>query len=390
MIAAHQLKTFRRILDEYTHGVPLHKFLPGFYRQNKQMGSKDRKMASALIYSYFRFGKVLPELDTDERLFLGLFLSSDKTLNFLEHFRPDLAETIHLPSEQKIRIVGELYPEFRVRDIFPFEDHLSNGIDPERFIYSFLDQPSLFLRIRKGAYNELTGRLADAGIAWADCNNDQTCISLPNHIKLDELFGEKERRYYEVQDSSSQYTTTFFKPGTGEYWWDCCAASGGKSLALFEQEQRIKILASDIRDSMLTNLDERFNRVGLTNYERRKFDLRQPVTVLRHQTFDGIILDAPCSGSGTWARTPEMLSAFDAGKIVFFQHLQKDIAANVVPFLKPGKPLVYITCSVFKEENEQVKDFLVNDLGMVEERSELVKGYENRADTMYVARLIRP
>ena len=66
------------------------------------------------------------------------------------------------------------------------------------------------------------------------------------------------------------------------------------------------------------------------------------------------------------------------------------IAANVIKYLKPGKPLVYITCSVFKEENEEIINYLQKDHGMYLEESQLIKGYENNADTMYVARLIKP
>ena len=59
MKALNQLKTFQRILGDYPAETPLGKFLPGFYRQNKQMGSTDRKVASRLIYNYFRLGKAL-------------------------------------------------------------------------------------------------------------------------------------------------------------------------------------------------------------------------------------------------------------------------------------------------------------------------------------------
>ena len=105
--------------------------------------------------------------------------------------------------------------------------------------------------------------------------------------------------------------------------------------------------------------------------------------------FDGIILDAPCSGSGTWGRTPEMISQFEDYKIKGFQNLQKSIASNVIKYLKPGKPLIYITCSVFKEENEQVVDHLISEFKMKLESKEVLKGYEQKADTMFVARLIR-
>jgi 16S rRNA (cytosine967-C5)-methyltransferase len=62
----------------------------------------------------------------------------------------------------------------------------------------------------------------------------------------------------------------------------------------------------------------------------------------------------------------------------------------VVKYLKPGKPLIYITCSVFKAENEDAVDFIVKELGLKLESMQVLKGYERRADTMFVARLIKP
>jgi len=84
-----------------------------------------------------------------------------------------------------------------------------------------------------------------------------------------------------------------------------------------------------------------------------------------------------------------MIAQFDEHKIEFFQRLQKTIAANVVKYLKPGKPLIYITCSAFKEENGDVVDYLVKELGMRLEAQQVLKGYERRADTMFVSRLIK-
>jgi 16S rRNA (cytosine967-C5)-methyltransferase len=145
---------------------------------------------------------------------------------------------------------------------------------------------------------------------------------------------------------------------------------------------------SDIRESILANLDERFRSAGLVKYQRKQLDLTQNNDQALHDyEFDGIILDAPCSGSGTWGRTPEMIAQFESPKIDFFQRLQKTIATNVIKHLKPGKPLIYITCSVFKAENEDVVDYLTKDCGLKLESIEVLKGYGHKADSMFVARL---
>jgi 16S rRNA (cytosine967-C5)-methyltransferase len=195
---------------------------------------------------------------------------------------------------------------------------------------------------------------------------------------------------FEIQDLSSQETLSYCRPQRYEHWWDACAASGGKSLLLFSEEPHIKLVVSDIRESVLNNLDERFIGAGLRTYQKKLIDLtKNPDPVLHSYQFDGIILDAPCTGSGTWGRTPEMISQFEEFKIQGFQSLQRSIAANVIKYLKPGKPLIYITCSVFREENEQVVAHLQSDHGLKLESSEVLKGYEHKADTMFVARLLK-
>lgn len=386
MKALNQLKTFQRILGDYPAETPLSKFLPGFYRQNKQMGSTDRKVASRLMYNYFRLGKALYNTPTEDRLIVAEFLCNTQTNSFLQHFKPEWALCVGFDIDEKLKLIKTAYPAFKLTDVFPWSAELSEEIDKEAFLKSFFAQPDLFIRIRKGSEQHVKALLTKSGIVFKDEGNN--CLSLPNGTKLDQIF--PQQNWFEVQDYSSQQTAQFFKPQAGEAWWDACAASGGKSLLLHEQEPDLKLVVSDIRESILTNLDERFQNAGLVRYQKKLLDLTQnPDPVLHDYAFDGIILDAPCSGSGTWGRTPEMISQFESPKISFFQKLQQSITSNVVKYLKPGKPLIYITCSAFKAENEEAVDFITQQLGLKLESKQVLKGYERRADTMFVARLVR-
>src|SRR5690606_38472544 len=210
-------------------------------------------------------------------------------------------------------------------------------------------------------------------------------LALPNGARLNHIFSGIGKPY-EIQDLSSQQTRKYLQPNRYEHWWDACAASGGKSLLLHAEEPHIKLVVSDTRESVLDNLDERFISAGLRTYQKKVLDLtRNPNPVLHHYEFDGIILDAPCSGSGTWGRTPEMISQFAGHRIMDYQKLQKSIASNIIGYLKPGKPLIYITCSVFREENEDLTDYLISEYGLKQESRELLRGYEHKADTMFVA-----
>lgn len=389
MRAEQQLRTFMRVLEKFPEDKPLAKFLPEFFKRNKQMGSNDRRSASRLLYNYFRLGRAVADKSVEQRLFLAEFLCTSVDNPFLHHFRPDLNEKIYLSPDEKINYAC-LNEGLVMDEVFPFTEHLSEGINKGAFLRSFFVQPDLFIRIHPKAVSWVLKTLEGSNVDFSLIA--EHTIALPNGTNLNTLFPDNSFpvKPYEVQDLSSQKTAVYFKPNRYEHWWDACAASGGKSLLLFSEQPDIKLLVSDIRENVLDNLDERFIAAGFRTYQKKVIDLTKNADPeIHHYEFDGIILDAPCTGSGTWGRTPEMISQFEEYKIRGFQNLQMTIAANVIRYLNQGKPLIYITCSVFREENEEVISWLQKNHGMQLEGYELIKGYENKADTMFVARLIK-
>ena len=89
MKAFHQFSTFQKIISEYKNDEPLSRFLGVFYRQNKQMGSRDRRNASRLVYNYYRLGNALNDIDLVEKLAVAEFLCNDESNSFLEYYLPD-------------------------------------------------------------------------------------------------------------------------------------------------------------------------------------------------------------------------------------------------------------------------------------------------------------
>lgn len=349
------------------------------------MGSSDRRWATRYIYSFFRLGKALPSLPAEERLSIADFLCHDTLSLLVEKNLPDLKESIAVSPEEKLALIKAKYPDFDGEQVYPFHAALSDGIDKEVFFTSFFKQPDLFIRVKAEDSAAIIAKLEAENITVKAITD--TALALPNGTKLEPILKEGS---YQVQDLSSQHTGLYFQPNKWDKWWDCCAASGGKTLLLHSFEPVIELLVSDLRESVLLNLDERFRLAGIRKYHKKELDLLQNNDqVLHHYQFDGIILDAPCTGSGTWGRTPEMLTFFEERKINQFTAIQKGIAQNVVKYLKPGKPLIYITCSAFAAENEAVVQHLVDTLPLELEKMELIKGYENNADTMFVARMIK-
>jgi len=173
-------------------------------------------------------------------------------------------------------------------------------------------------------------------------------------------------------------------------FWDTCAASGGKSILAYDLMPGINITVSDIRTSILHNLQQRFSRAGITKYHSFVADLsleggtedKGPLS------YNLVLADVPCTGSGTWSRTPEELYFFDPRKILSYSNIQKAILTNIVPRLAPGACLVYSTCSVFKKENEELTAFIREQSSLREEIEGPIIGYDQKADTMYGARFI--
>ncbi|PWV47587.1 RsmB/NOP family class I SAM-dependent RNA methyltransferase [Chitinophaga sp. S165] len=378
------LAAAEKIIVAYDGSLPLHHFLKGFFKEHPYMGSRDRRQISQLVYQYYRMGYLLKGAkSTSERILLGAFLCEQEGNELLRHFHPELNEKITLPVEAKLSLLGIN----DVTQVFPYIQELSAGIDIEAFCRSFFVQPQLFIRTRNNKRFSIVRLLEKAEVTFEVLDEDT--IALPNSTKIDAIITDKS--WYEIQDASSQKVGALFNAQPGELWWDSCAASGGKSILLLDKQPAVKLLVSDVRASIIQNLHQRFKEAGIRHYESVVMDLTAPVllSVIKERRFDHIILDAPCSGSGTWGRTPESLSFFNEKQITEYQQLQQKIASNVVQLLKPGGTLTYITCSVFKKENEDVVTFLEEGSGLEQQEGGVITGYGQRADSMFAVKMIK-
>lgn len=389
---SHLLKT-KELIASFSFNEPLHFFLKRYFRQHHEMGSHDRKIVSSAVYSFFRLGKVLPGLKTEERIAIAGFLVQNDASPLLHYLLANYSsldiDKINLPLENKINAVKHLYPAFNVNDIFPFEKHLSEEIDRESFFKSFLVQPLVWIRIRRGFEEIVLKEIKQQAAGNLQLAVNNNIVSSPPSFPLTNLESFK-KGLFEIQDYSSQQAANYFEAGNNDYWWDCCAGSGGKSLLFKDKFPEVKLLVSDLRERILINGKERLQKAKLKNYQLRHINLLLPNPEhLISDSFDGIIADIPCTGSGTWARAPEMLSCFNEKQIDEYAAQQKLILKNISPSLKTGKPLIYITCSVFKQENEDVVDYAINNLGCRLEKKEYLTGYDKRADTLFAAKLIK-
>ena len=392
----NQLKIICRIIEQYRLNEPFSRYLKSFFKAHPQMGSNDRRLASSFSYNYFRLGKALNDLRLIERLTIANFLCSGISNTLLAYCLKKFSllkeEDVTCPLAEKIIKIKEQHPAFNIENIFPFADHLSESINKKHFTTSFLIQPKLWIRIRRGFEEKVNEELISKNILFGADEKNPNILSFLNATSLEKT-DSFLNGYFEIQDWSSQKTLDFIQPKPNETWWDACAGSGGKSLMMADAEPTLNIFASDTRNTILNNLEERFKKAGVKNYKTAPLnlteaDLQSSISnhpFLSEYMLGGILADVPCSGSGTWARTPEWLTMFNENSLGHFVTLQRNIITNLSSSLRPGQPLVYITCSVFKEENELNVKWMEENLNLFLQKSAYIEGFFNQADTLFVA-----
>lgn len=401
MFARAHLQTALQLVQTYTGKTPFVHFLKQYFSVHKKHGSRDRKQIAQLCYCWFRLGAAFTAAPPEDRMVIALFLCSTAPSPYLAALHPHWNELADITLADKLTVLYEVFPGLLDETalsaaIFPWQDALSDGIDQRLFGSAHLYQPDLFIRARP-AYEELTvKKLHRSGIAFT--RESLSCFRLPNGSKTETLF--ELNKEVVVQDLNSQKAGSMVEEVSAELKqredlkiWDACAASGGKSILIFDKIPGAELTVTDIRPSILQNLYQRFKQAGLYSYNGFTADLSQDTSSKIGEGYrslapqDLIIADLPCSGSGTWSRTPEQLVSFEEATIAEFASLQKKILQSLLPKLAEGGYLLYITCSVFKEENEKNIEWLLKRGELISIRTELLKGYEHRADTMFATLL---
>ncbi|MFZ1529845.1 MAG: Fmu (Sun) domain-containing protein [Ferruginibacter sp.] len=376
----NHLISAEKIITQNDGKQPLLHVLKKYFAANKKHGSKDRRQISALCYAYYRAALALKAGDLQQKIIQAFFITEKYKNAALEELAPELNEAVEKPLAKKMERCG-----ISIYDIFPFKQLLGEQVDADAFYTSFLQQPHLFLRSRPGRQELVVQKLQQHDIDFRKLDDDS--FVLKNASKLDAVLQLNKEAV--VQDHSSQQVLNYlktYKANEKISAWDACAASGGKSILLFDLlKGNVKISVSDIRPSMLQNLSERLKEAGVNIYRKFTADLTKPTTEPGDEKFDIILCDAPCSGSGTWARTPEQLFFFNQKSIGSFTERQQKIVTNTLPFLQENGLFFYITCSVFKKENEEMAAWisLQHKLPLLQQK--YIAGYGRGADTMFVA-----
>jgi 16S rRNA (cytosine967-C5)-methyltransferase len=373
------------ILSAVDDGPPADVLVTRYFKTRRYAGSKDRRAVRELVFRAIRRTAERPE--SGRSALLGLIKA-----------KPGLAPLFGEPRGPVPIADGEpAAPSGAVPNWLKAE--LSPLVGPSEWL-ALIERAPLDLRVNvartsREAILEMFPSARPTAISpWG--------IRLPPDTRIDE--SEPYRQgLVEVQDEGSQLIALACAPEGGKRVVDLCAGAGGKSLALAAAAPEAAILATDSNRSRLAKLGPRAERAGAT-IETRLLDPPRELEQLEDWsgTADVVLVDAPCSGSGTWRRNPESrwrLTEERLDRLARVQRRLLDIAAELV---RPGGVLVYAVCSILEREGAgQVRSFLgsrsdwrAQDVAELAGRSDgegrLLTPAHDATDGFFVARLVKP
>jgi 16S rRNA (cytosine967-C5)-methyltransferase len=239
--------------------------------------------------------------------------------------------------------------------------------------------PKLWLRARKGQGTELARQLG----------NCRLFPDVPEAIEYgdsDDLFQRAEFKegQFEIQDISSQIVSRLADPRPGQTWWDACAGEGGKTLHLSDlMDNKGLIWASDRAAWRLDRLKRRAARAGVFNYRAVVWD--GPCKLPTRTKFDGVLLDAPCSGVGTWQRNPHARWTTSPQDVEELAGVQRQLLGNVARGVKLDGKIVYAVCTMTRAETTNVAEwFTTSHPEFADSPATLLRSEETGGNGMFV------
>ena len=349
-----------------------------FYQRKRRFGSQDRRFYSEIIYALFRHknflqawaDKIFPGKEIWGVLVLAVLLESlapwEEILDCAEQLGSSLTKdqaaqirSFELPvpkkgmSEINFLTLRYSFPEWLVTRWLERYGRESC----ENLLKICQERPPLVIRTNtlKITRDQLLEKFREQNLQVKPTPESPFGIIFQERSNV---FDSQEFRdgLFEIQDEGSQLLGLKMNPKPGELVWDACAGGGGKTLLLGAMMQnKGRIIATDIRPKKLIEVTKRAKRAGLFNVFPA--DLNR-ISEIKHaqKGFDRILVDAPCTGTGTLRRNPDAKWKLSEEKIMYAQKDQLAILENVLPYLRSGGKLYYATCSLEPEENEQVME----------------------------------
>lgn len=342
-----------QVLDQ---GRPADRVLARFFKGRRELGSRDRRFLSECFFSYFRWLGWTHSLRLAPHETVALSWLLDQT-----EIHPAVAAAAQgreplggrTLAEKRAALSGWFGREFQNAELIP--PFAAKAVEADEAFYEALQRrPPTWLRLRS---DDFKNALTEAGIVFKEHPQAAGAVAIEGGSALTALGHAGQ---YEVQDIASQAVGLIAAPVPGGDWWDACAGAGGKTLQLADLIGRNgKILATDIRPDALHECKKRARADGISTVRTQLHDLVKDAPFTKQ--FDGVLVDAPCSGWGTWSRNPDARWRSDPRDPAQKRNLQGRMLNNAAPRVKPGGVLVYAVCTFTREETTEVMErFLAN------------------------------
>ena len=351
--------------------------LSEFFRNNRDLGTKERAFVAESVYGVLRRLRFLStvtanqEGDPDDarKLILAWLLRVEgKSIRELESIlneqQTEWAQAIKAKSTENLPLAVQA----DVRDWLWTKLVAQYGeAEALTICRSMFEQASLDLRVNtiKGNREDVLKKML------AENTNNQDVIAITPHspigIRMPNRLGINRHVLFtegkiEVQDEGSQLLSYLVAPKRGQMIADFCAGAGGKTLAIGALMKNTgRLYAFDISEKRLHNLGQRLKRSGLSNLHAQLITGENDQKLKRlNGKFDRVLVDAPCSGLGTLRRNPDLKWRFEAEDIAELNIKQTNILARAAKLVKTGGRLIYATCSLLQDENEAIAEAFLN------------------------------
>lgn len=332
-----------QLLESYDpQKAPLDLHINNYFRKNKALGSKDRGYIAETTYYLIRWQGLIDTLIEQPNW--------EKRIAFLPNFDwNDYQQNVDLAAYNRVsfpeilyQLLEEAYGEDRALAICLN----SNAAAPTTVrINTLKTTREEVLNLWKDQYEIRLCDFAPQGI---------TFLKKMNFFTLPEF----KKGFFEVQDEGSQLLANLVQCHPGQLVMDFCSGSGGKTLAFAPSMKNTgQIFLHDIRAHALQEAKQRLRRAGIQNAQIVRAE--DPKLKRLKKSMDWVLVDAPCSGTGTLRRNPDMKWKFTSDMLKRLIGQQRTIFEKALSFMKPDGRIVYGTCSLLPQENqEQMNHFM--------------------------------
>lgn len=370
------------LIDAENSHLPTDRVMAKFFKARRYMGSKDKAVVSGLVYAVQRNRAALNYScehaglrPTPRSLIIATLLRLENKTNeeikeifTSEHYAPKKLDKHELDNLKKLKGIKLERASAAVQANFPsalkadLQEAFGNQVIPEVKAMNERAPADVRVNLLKTTREELLKILQGYGMEAEFTPYSPWGIRV---IGTNNLFGIQEFRdgYFEMQDEGSQLLSLLCNTKPSQTVVDYCAGAGGKTLGLaMQMENKGTIYACDIHSYRLEDLKKRTRRAGVHNVRIHTLDDDNRWQKKHARKADIVLVDAPCSGTGTWRRSPDMKWKMRPEDIDEILEVQKEVMDKASKLAKVGGHFVYATCSVLPKENtKQVEAFLAEN-----------------------------